>query len=60
MTIHIDPQKRRQQTREAFALLLVCGIDPEKSLVFVQSHNKCHAEMAGSWTAARSSASSRA
>ena len=22
MTIHIDPQKRRQQTREAFALLL--------------------------------------
>ena len=45
MTIHIDPQKRRQQTREAFALLLACGIDPEKSLVFVQSHNKCHAEM---------------
>lgn len=45
MTIHIDPQKRRQQTREAFALLLACGIDPEKSLVFVQSHNKCHSEM---------------
>lgn len=45
MTIHIDPQKRRQQTREAFALLLACGIDTEKSLVFVQSHNKCHAEM---------------
>ena len=47
MTIHIDPQKRRQQTREAFALLLACGIDPEKSLVFVQSHNQCHAEMGG-------------
>ncbi|HCD90898.1 MAG TPA: tryptophan--tRNA ligase [Ruminococcaceae bacterium] len=45
LTIHIDPVKRRQQTREAFALLLACGIDPEKSLVFVQSHNKCHAEM---------------
>ncbi len=45
MTIHIDPQKRRAQTRQAFALLLACGIDPEKSLVFVQSHNKCHAEM---------------
>lgn len=45
MTIHIDPAKRRQQTREAFALLLACGIDPEKSLIFVQSHNKCHAEM---------------
>lgn len=45
MTIHIDPQKRREQTRQAFALLLACGIDTEKSLVFVQSHNKCHAEM---------------
>ena len=45
MTIHIDPQKRRAQTRQAFALLLACGIDPEKSLVFVQSHNKAHAEM---------------
>ena len=45
MTIHIEPQKRRAQTRQAFALLLACGIDPEKSLVFVQSHNKAHAEM---------------
>jgi len=45
LTIHIDPVKRRQQTRQAFALLLACGINTEKSLVFVQSHNKCHAEM---------------
>jgi len=45
LTIHIDPEKRRAQTRQAFALLLACGIDTEKSLVFVQSHNKCHAEM---------------
>ena len=64
MTIHIDPQKRRQQTREAFALLLACGIDPEKSLVFVQSRTLCATSAmprwAGSWTAARSSASSRA
>ena len=45
MTIHIDPQKRRAQTRQAFALLLACGLDPEKSLIFVQSHNPCHAEM---------------
>ena len=45
LTVHIDPAKRRAQTREAFALLLACGIDTEKSLVFVQSHNRCHAEM---------------
>lgn len=45
LTIQIDPAKRRQQTLQAFALLLACGIDPEKSLIFVQSHNPCHAEM---------------
>ncbi len=45
LTIHMEAAKRRAQTREAFALLLACGIDPEKSLVFVQSHNKFHAEM---------------
>ena len=60
MTIHIDPQKRRQQTREAFALLLACGIDTEKSLVFVQSTTSATPRWAGSWTAAHSSASSRA
>ena len=45
LTVHIEPAKRRAQTREAFALLLACGIDTERSLVFVQSHNRCHAEM---------------
>lgn len=45
LTIQIEPSKRRQQTMQAFALLLACGIDPEKSLVFVQSHVKSHAEM---------------
>lgn len=45
LTIQIEPAKRRQQTMQAFALLLACGIDPEKSLVFVQSHVKSHAEM---------------
>ena len=47
LTIHIEPSVRRQQTLQAFALLLACGIDPEKSLVFVQSHVHNHAEM--SW-----------
>ena len=45
LTIHIDPKVRRQQTLQAFALLLACGIDPEKSLIFVQSHVHNHAEM---------------
>ncbi len=45
LTVHIDPSLRRQQTRNAFALLLACGIDPEKSLVFVQSHVHNHSEL---------------
>ncbi len=45
LTIHIDPAQRKKQTLEAFALLLACGIDPQKSLVFVQSHVRSHAEM---------------
>ncbi|MBQ5502965.1 MAG: tryptophan--tRNA ligase [Selenomonas sp.] len=45
LTVHIDPTKRKQQTLQAFALLLACGIDPEKSLIFVQSHVRSHAEM---------------
>ena len=43
LTIHIDPSQRKKQTLEAFALLLACGIDPQKSLVFVQSHVHSHA-----------------
>ena len=45
LTVHIDPQLRKQQSLQAFALLLACGIDPEKSLIFVQSHVPTHAEM---------------
>lgn len=47
LTVHQDPASLRKQTLEAFALLLACGIDPEKSLVFIQSHVHAHAEL--SW-----------
>ena len=30
---------------EAYALILACGIDPEKSITFIQSHVKTHAEL---------------
>ena len=45
LTVHIAPKLRKQQSLQAFALLLACGIDPEKSLIFVQSHVPTHAEM---------------
>lgn len=47
ITVTQDPVKLRQTSMQAFALLQACGIDPEKSIMFFQSHNKCHAEL--SW-----------
>ena len=37
LTVYQEPAKLRKQTMDCFALLLACGIDPEKSLIFVQS-----------------------
>ena len=37
-TVRQDPTDLRKRTVAAVALLLACGIDPEKSIVFVQSH----------------------
>lgn len=45
ITVRQEPAKLRQQTLEALALLIACGIDPEKSLVFIQSHVHTHAEL---------------
>jgi len=47
LTVRQDPAALRKQSLDAFALLLACGIDPEKSLVFIQSHVPTHAEL--SW-----------
>ncbi len=46
LTVRQDPATLRKQTLDAIALLLACGIDPKKSLVFVQSHVPSHAELA--------------
>lgn len=46
ITVRQDPKKLKQQTLDCFALLLACGIDPEKSLTFIQSHVPAHAELA--------------
>ncbi|MBE6826803.1 MAG: tryptophan--tRNA ligase [Ruminococcus sp.] len=47
ITVKIEPAKLRQNTMQAYALLLACGIDLDKSLLFIQSHVKSHAEL--SW-----------
>ena len=40
------PKDFRRQTLEGLAMLLACGIDPEKNTLFIQSHVPAHAEAA--------------
>jgi tryptophanyl-tRNA synthetase len=47
ITVPQDPEALRRQTRELAALLLACGIDPQRTTLFVQSHVRAHAE--GCW-----------
>ena len=45
LTVRQDPATLRKRTYEAYAMLLASGIDPERSMVFVQSHNPIHAQL---------------
>ena len=47
ITVRQDPVKLKKQINESYALLLAMGVDPERSTVFIQSHNCNHAEL--SW-----------
>ena len=47
LTLPQDPETLRRQTRSLAAILLACGIDPDKSTLFIQSHVTAHAE--GCW-----------
>lgn len=44
ITLPIDPAVLHQKTREVAALYLACGLDPQVSTIFVQSHVPAHAE----------------
>ncbi len=46
ITVRQDPAAFRKNTIEAYALLLACGINPEKSPFFIQSQVQTHAELA--------------
>lgn len=45
ITVRQDPKKLREQTLEVLALLIACGLDPEKNIIFIQSHVPQHAEL---------------
>ena len=47
LTVPQDPGTLRFETRSLAALLLACGIDPQVSTLFIQSHVTAHAE--GCW-----------
>lgn len=44
-TVRQDPDELRKRAFDTVALLLACGVNPQKSVVFVQSHVKEHAEL---------------
>ena len=46
ITVPQDPKKLIAQTREVAAAYLAAGIDPKKSIIFVQSAVSAHAELA--------------
>ncbi len=47
ITVMQEPAGLRKNTMQAFALMLACGMDPKRSVTFVQSQNPHHAEL--SW-----------
>lgn len=45
LTVKQVPSELRQRSYDLLALYLACGVDPEKSVVFAQSHVSAHAEL---------------
>lgn len=46
ITVKQDPAQLRERCYEHLALYIACGIDPEKNLLFVQSHVPAHSQLA--------------
>ncbi len=46
MTVRQVPQELRERTYSFFAQFLACGLDPEKSILYVQSNVPQHSELA--------------
>ena len=45
ITVRQNPADLRRRTYETLALYMACGLDPEKNVLFVQSHVSGHAEL---------------
>ena len=47
LTVRQNPEELRERSYALLALYLACGLDPEKNVLFLQSHVHSHAEL--SW-----------
>ena len=45
ITVRQNPAELRRRTYDTLALYIACGLDPEKNVLFVQSHVPAHAEL---------------
>lgn len=45
ITVRQDPKKLRTQTEQLYALLMAVGLDPDKSILFIQSHVPQHSQL---------------
>lgn len=46
ITVRQNPAELRKRTLDLLKIYIACGIDPEKSLLFIQSQVKAHAQLA--------------
>lgn len=46
ITVRLDTAQLRRRTREIFAMLLACGLDPQMNTIYVQTHVHEHMELA--------------
>ncbi len=46
ITVPQDPKSLRARCTDFLSQYIACGLDPEKNILFMQSHNPAHAELA--------------
>jgi len=46
LTVRQDPKELRENTLSVLAQYIACGLDPDKNIIFIQSHVPAHAELA--------------
>ena len=45
ITVRQEPAKLRKQSLEMYALMIALGLDPDKNIIFVQSHVPQHSQL---------------